>query len=73
MLKPSSSVFLTARFNLDRDTNGWIATVNQIPAIVTRGGTLEETHDKLRVAIGILRPDWTRVVINSSVVLSDVV
>ena len=73
MLKPSGSVFLTARFNLDRDTNGWIATVNQIPAIVARVGTLADTHDKLRFAIGILRPDWANVVINSSLVLSDVV
>ena len=72
MLKPSGSVFLNARFNLDRETDGWIATVSQIPAIVTKGKTLVETHDKLRVAIGALRPDWANAIISSSVMLSDV-
>lgn len=73
MQKPSGSVFLTATFKLDRKNDDWIATVNNIPSIVVLGRTLAGTHESLRAAISNLRPDWTHVVINSSVVFSEVV
>lgn len=66
------SVFFTARFELNRETGEWVATVNQLPTIVAHGKTLVETHDKLRIAIGQILPEWNFVDIQSSVVFNDV-
>lgn len=65
------TVFLTARFKLDHQSGLWTATVDRVPAVVTQGKTLEETHDRVRAAIGIVRPDLANAVLKTFVVVND--
>ena len=62
---------MTARFKLDHQSGLWTATVDRVPAIVTQGRTLEETHDRVRAAIGIVRPDLANAVLKTFVVVND--
>lgn len=62
---------LTAHFKLDPQSGGWTATVAQVPAVVTQGKTLEETHTRVRAALAVVRPDLAKCVLNTQVVFNN--
>jgi len=54
---------LLVEYQLDPETNGWTATMPEVPAVVTQGKTLKEAHERVRVALSLFRDDAAEVVL----------
>lgn len=48
---------LTVEYRLDPQTQGWTATMPEVPELVTQGKTLGDAHRRVRQALALLRED----------------